>query len=112
MKEHLKLNLSNFRFSSDKDLILSLIQNELLSIHFLTRLKDVGFDTSLYPIELSSIILVLMGFPKSTDQLYDWYYNISNTYAMKMNPKNHDSITSVASEFYTALQKKCTEEIK
>ncbi|WP_025743716.1 hypothetical protein [Aquimarina pacifica] len=102
--------LPNFKLSKQHDLILFLIKNELLGIRFINELRTVGFDTSSYPIELSAVILGFMGFTKQTDQLCEWYYITSSTYAKQFDLKDDNMIREAVFDFYMALHHKLRQE--
>ncbi|TPN87932.1 hypothetical protein [Aquimarina algicola] len=99
-------NFPNFKLSTQEDLILFLIRNELLSTRFVNQLNTIGFDTSFFNVELSIVILSLLGFKARTDALLEWYYTTLDIYASKINLDNHDEINAITFDFYIKLKVK------
>ncbi|WP_108867659.1 hypothetical protein [Aquimarina aquimarini] len=99
-----------FNLSTDQDLILFLIKNELLGTRFINQLNTVGFDTSFFSFDLGSAILSLMGFRNRTDALWEWYYIILDSYATKVCLGDHIAIRAIAFDFYIALRIKLNTE--
>ncbi|WP_103866254.1 hypothetical protein [Aquimarina sp. I32.4] len=102
-----------FKLPANQDLILLLIKNELISTQFAHQLDTIGFDTSSYSIELGSAILSLVGFTDRTDTLWEWYYNMLDSYIEKINLEENGITERVIFDFYIALRIKLhTESIK
>ena len=99
-----------FKLSTNQDLTLFLIKNELLSTRFLNQLESIGFDTSFFSIDLSVVILSLMGFENRTDSLWEWYYTNLETYVFKMNIQDYEEVNTIAFDFYIVLRAKLEEE--
>lgn len=105
-------NFPPFRLSANQDLILFLIRNELLHTRFMNQLHTVGFDTSFFSVELGTAILSLIGFKNRTDILWEWYHDILDSYALRVNVENQDAIRAVTFDFYIQLQIKLYHENK
>ncbi|GGX29567.1 hypothetical protein [Aquimarina muelleri] len=101
-----------FKLSTNQDLILFLIKNELLSTRFLNQLESIGFDTSSFGIDLSIVILSLMGFENRTDSFWEWYYTNLEAYVFKINTPDYEVVNSTAFDFYIVLKTKLKEEQK
>lgn len=101
-----------FKLSTNQDLVLFLIKNELLSTRFLNQLESVGFDTSFFSIDLSVVILSLMGFENRTDSFWEWYYSNLETYVFKINIQDYEGVNAVTFDFYIVLRAKLEEEQK
>ncbi len=99
-----------FRLSTDQDLILFLIKNELLGIRFMNQLSTVGFDSSLFNIELGTAILSLMGFSNRTDTLWEWYHSALDNHALKIDVENQATIRAITFDFYVLLRIKLHSE--
>lgn len=68
------------RLSSQKEIIIYLIREELKSRWLTNGLIKVGFDGS-DSLDLGPVILILAGFEERTDELYNWYFNLLDKYA-------------------------------
>lgn len=85
------------------ELILFLIKEELKNRKFTNGLEQVGFDTSVCCTDFGILILSLAGFGKRTDQMYNWYYELLDKYAAKIEDVNADDIFEHALDFYIEL---------
>ncbi|WP_103068990.1 hypothetical protein [Aquimarina sediminis] len=111
MKIEIELqNFPSFKLSSDQDLILFLIRNELLGTKFINQLSEIGFDTSFFSVELGTAILSLMGFNNRTDVLWQWYYEILDSYVLRVNLKDYTGVNVLAFDFYIALRIRLNDE--
>lgn len=99
-----------FKLSTNQDLILFLIKNELLSTRFLNQLESIGFDTTFFSMDLSIVILSLMGFKNRTDGFWEWYYEVLETYVFEINIPDYEVVNTIAFDFYIVLQTKLKEE--
>ena len=61
-------DLPFFKLSSTQDLILFLIKKELQGTKFVYELDKIGFDCSIFSIDLGAVILSLLGFRNRTDE--------------------------------------------
>lgn len=93
-----------FKLSTEQDLILYLIKNELVMTRFINQLASVGFDTSFFSVELGMAILSLMGFKTRTDALWEWYHDTVDLYAAKVSLNDHTTTRTVTFDFYIALR--------
>lgn len=59
-------------------LIIQLIKEELRNKKLMNGLSDLGFDTTSYSSQLSDLILNLMNFDESDDELYMHYLDLMN----------------------------------
>ncbi|WP_062055761.1 hypothetical protein [Aquimarina longa] len=101
-----------FRLSTNEDLILFLIRNELLSAKLINQLSIIGFDTSFFSFELGIAILSLMGFRDRTDTLWKWYHDMLDSYVLKINLDNHNAVKAIIFDFYVELRVKLYNEQK
>lgn len=99
-----------FKLSTQQDLILYLIKNELVGTRFINQLASVGFDTSFFSVELGMAILSLMGFKTRTDTLWEWYHDTVDLYAAKICLDDHAVTRAVTFDFYIALRIKLHSE--
>ncbi len=67
-----------------KELILILIREELRNRRFVISFEEMGFDCSVYALNISHVILDLAGFTERTEELYEWYFNQADTALKEM----------------------------
>ncbi|MBL6447966.1 hypothetical protein JMN32_16740 [Fulvivirga sp. 29W222] len=67
----------------------------------------MGFDPTVFSLDLNKAILILAGFPNHDDDgLLDWYYETLEEYSKKLNCGNDAALSELALEFYLRLQVK------
>ncbi|MEP2508897.1 MAG: hypothetical protein ABJH72_06045 [Reichenbachiella sp.] len=93
-----------FKLSSNQDLLLFLIKKELQGTKFTKELDRIGFDHSLFCIDLGVVILSLMGFENRSDDLWGWYYRIMDSYADKVDLYDTRTAHELALDFYLELR--------
>lgn len=103
-------NLPMFNLSSNQDLILFLLKKELQGTKFINELDKVGFDSSLFCIDLGEVILSLMGFGNRTGELWEWYDKTLDSYASKVDLWNNSTTRELTLDFYLELRAKCPVE--
>lgn len=57
-------------------LIIHLIQEQIRNQVLITSLEKLGFDCTIYTLNISEIILNLVGFKDKPDQLYHFYFEL------------------------------------
>ncbi len=97
-------NLPMFKLSSSQDLILFLIKKELQGTKFINELDKIGFDSSVFCIDLGEVILSLMGFQNRTDELWAWYDKTLDSYASKVDLWNNSTTRELTLNFYLELR--------
>lgn len=100
-------NLPMFKLSSNQDLILFLIKKELQGTKFINELDKIGFDSSLFCIDLGEVILSLIGFQNRTDELWAWYDETLDLYASKVDLWSNSTTHELTLDFYLELRAKC-----
>ena len=99
-----------FQLSSHQDLILFLIKKELQGTKFVSELSKIGFDSSIFDIDLGAVILSLLGFKRRTDE-WQWYYEKLDDFAEKVDLQDNSIVSEMAFSFYLELQSKVQSEV-
>ena len=60
----------------NKLLAIHLIQEQIRNQVLLLALEKLGFDCTIYTLNISEIILTFMGFKNKTDDLYQRYFKL------------------------------------
>ncbi len=60
----------------NKSLATHLIQEQIRNQVFILALEKLGFDCTIYTLNISEIILTLMEFRNKTDDLYQRYFTL------------------------------------
>lgn len=92
------------KYSFDQKLVLSLISAEFKHTKLTDELEQLGFYSSNIHIGLEEIILILIGFEKLDDELYEWYYKTIDTHLAKMDLLDTSTINQEVLAFYKKLK--------
>lgn len=84
-------------------LIIALIAAELKSRKFFNTLQDLGLDDSWYQAHLDDIILSCLGIDDDTNETFDFYYNVMNKHAERID-KSKSSVTMQARAAFKKLK--------
>ena len=103
-------DLPFFKLSDSQDLILFLIRKELQETKFMRELDRIGFDTSVYCSDLGVVILSLAGFRGRTNELWDWYLSMLDSYAEKVDMRDSDEAGELALDVYLELRTRLKSE--
>jgi len=60
----------------NKELIIHLIQEQIRNQVLILALEKLGFDCTIYSLNISEIILTFMGFRNKPDELYQRYFKM------------------------------------
>jgi len=60
----------------NKSLAIHLIQEQIRNQVLILTLEKLGFDCTIYTLNISEIILTSMGFRNKTDDLYQQYFKL------------------------------------
>ena len=60
----------------NKALVIHLIQEQIRNQVLILALEKLGFDCTIYTLNISEIILTFMGFRNKTDDLYQQYFKL------------------------------------
>ena len=60
----------------NKTLAIHLIQEQIRNQVLILALEKLGFDCTIYTLNISEIILTFMGFRNKTDDLYQRYFKL------------------------------------
>lgn len=93
--------------SSQKELILQLLKQELKSYRFFNGLREVGLDDSFYHSDFSSLVLTYIGFDDEENATYDFYFALLEKYSDLFQP-NEETVMKLALGVYVEL----VEELK
>ena len=90
---------------TNKNLLLSLIKDDLVITQFITDLNNLGLDAGKYYLHLSQTIFNLMGFGNfnQENELYEEYFDFvdkATTVNLLENPKQ---LNKIALEVYDKL---------
>ena len=89
----------------NKNLILSLIKDDLILTQFITGLNNLGLDAGKYYLHLSQTIFILLGFGdfNKENKLYEEYFDYvdkATTVNLLEHPKQ---LNKIALELYNKL---------
>jgi hypothetical protein len=59
-----------------KSLAIHLIREQLRNQTLMYSLENLGFDCTIYTLNISEVILTLIGFKNKTDELYQRYFEL------------------------------------
>lgn len=105
MKSQIKtVDLSFCKFSDNQDLILFLIQRELFENKLIQELDHFGYGEFYYP-DLYELIFSLMGFKGNQDDFSHHYFNLINSYSVKINLSKSETLVEQTMACYLALKK-------
>ena len=92
--------------SRSRELLLSLIRQELQGARFIHELERLGFNSGFFAIDLGEVILPLMGFAHQTDELWEWYCETLHSFAARADMSDSLRNDELVLEFYLALWSK------
>lgn len=88
--------------SSQKELILQLLKQELKSYRFFNGLREIGLDDSFYHSDFSSLVLTYIGFDDEENATYDFYFALLERYSILFQP-NEEVVMGLALSVYVEL---------
>lgn len=100
MQQNMSTNPSN------KDLIVSLIKDDLINNKLVSGLTDLGLCAGDYHLNLSETILNLLGLEREDDAINDLYFNLtqqSSTLNLSDIATREQRLTELAMQIYTEL---------
>ncbi len=89
-----------------KELILSLLKDDLVNAKLVNALNDIGLNADYYFLNLSETIFKLMGFDTSsfeTDTIYEHYLYLSESAKQIDISKSRQQFDQLALEIYNEL---------
>ncbi|MGD2035090.1 MAG: hypothetical protein PVF73_08555 [Bacteroidales bacterium] len=89
------------------ELTIHLIKEELRNKKLMHSLEELGFDCSLYTLDISRVVLELAGFEERTDRLYQWYFGLIDNALDEMTFRNlYEMLDKWSVRIHMELQKK------
>ena len=89
----------------NKSLAIHLIQEQIRNQVLILALEKLGFDCTIYTLNISEIILTLVGFRNKTDELYQKYFTLIEKAVEETDYRNMDEKLREWSELiYSELQ--------
>ncbi len=95
----------------NKDLIVSLIKDDLINNKLVSGLTDLGLCAGDYHLNLSETILNLIGLETEDDAVHDLYFNLtqkSNTLNFSDIATREQQLTKLATQIYIELLRRKT----
>ncbi|WEK33597.1 MAG: hypothetical protein P0Y53_13985 [Candidatus Pseudobacter hemicellulosilyticus] len=91
-----------------KEIVLSLIKDELTSARLLNNLNQIGLSATDYYLQLRDTILKLMGFGNDqyADQVYSQYYQLAEEAMEQNNMSFQKNLDQHAQNIYVFLLEK------
>lgn len=91
-----------------KNLILSLIKDDLIHVKLIYSFEKLGFYSDCYCLHLSSTVFELMGFKssKESDEVFDRYLELSEKVVDIDITESNESMEKLALEIYDELSEK------
>lgn len=98
---------------NEKELLISLIKDDLINVRLVVGLDTVGLDSSNYFLHLSQTIFRLMGFKedKRDNKLYDKYIRWSKKVLKIDINQEYEKLDAMALEIYLWLSKEKTKRV-
>ncbi len=89
----------------NKILVTHLIQEQIRNQVLILALEKLGFDCTSYTLNISEIILTLMGFKNKTDELYQRYFTLIEKAVEETDYRNMDEkLREWAEVIYSEMQ--------
>lgn len=91
----------------NKQLILSLIKDDLINAKLISGLENLGIDAELYLLGISDSIFVLMGIDNSKkgEKLFEYYLELRDNKLNQINLKEtYSELDGLASKIYNNLK--------
>lgn len=106
----MKLNKEN-----EKELIVSLIKEDLKNISLINGLDELGLYSDAYRLQLNRIFFALMGFKDNEkyENLYDQYFDMSmevSKIKVHIHPKKLDKMAHKIYKWLNNEKKKCKKK--
>ena len=91
---------------NEKELILSLIKDDLINLKLVNGLEELGLTAGDYLLHLSTTIFKLMGIAETwaNEFIYEQYLALSEQVKQIDISQNHNNLNALAEEMYTYLQ--------
>lgn len=91
--------------NTKKELILSLIKDDLVNHHLLLGLDALGLRAADYYLNLGDTIFSLMGFPESkdSDRVYELYLELTKKARFLNLSETQNQLNQLAQEIYLEL---------
>lgn len=96
-----------------KDLLISLIKDDLVYARLLNGLADLGFDTTDYYLNLNDAVFHLAGFSREqvTEELREWYFSrLERAQSLTVPPRSCPMFETMASGIYRELEWRLAQE--
>jgi len=88
------------------ELIMHLIMEELRNKRLIYSLEDMGFDCSMYTMNISTTIIQLAGY-ELDDDLLEWYHELIDNALKEMDIWNmHEKIRKSAAWIFMQMEEK------
>jgi hypothetical protein len=90
---------------TDKQLIISLIKDDLINSKLVTGLNEMGLNANPYFLHLGETVFNLMGIEETeeTEYLFERYIELSKTAMYADISQSHDSLDNLALQIYNEL---------
>lgn len=91
--------------TDNKQLILSLIKDDLINTKLISGLENLGIDAGLYLLGISDSIFVLMGVEdnKQGEDLFEYYLELRQTIKVIDISSGKKEINQIAGQIYEKL---------
>lgn len=90
---------------NNQELTIHLIQEQIRNQVLILALEKLGFDCTIYTLNISETILTIMGFSNKTDELYLRYFALIEKAVAETNYGNMDEKLKEWSEIiYSEMQ--------
>lgn len=86
-----------------------LVKKELQDARLINELIKLGFSSSQFGPCLGEVILSLLGVENRNDELWEWYYQMLDKFAEKVEMTNESGLVDVADEFIAVLRSRVDE---
>jgi hypothetical protein len=92
--------------TNNKQLIISLIKDDLINTKLISGLENLGIDAGLYLLGISDAIFVLMGIDNDEqgEELFEYYLDLRDGKLLRVDLKeSYEVIDGLVLEIYDAL---------
>lgn len=90
---------------NNQELAMHLIQEQIRNQVLILALEKLGFDCTIYALNISETVLTLMGFKSKTDELYQRYFELIEKAVKETDYCNmNEKIQEWSETIYSKLQ--------
>lgn len=87
-----------------KEVVISLIEQDIISNKLVLGLTDLGLEAGKYHLDIAHVVFHLVGFPDPDDKLMEAYFNfMERASTIKDVEEERDQVKALAGELFDQL---------